>query len=236
MRHDMSKIIVERPRTGGFRGNWSILRANTKNIDPENTPISEGMRKPHSVSSGYERKQLNENLKPLYRFLNACNGQCWNKVFSEICAKINRNSAVQAHVIQHIFMDGFVHFDCVVNKKIICDSKGVKINGFRRGGLKPMYVSPEGILKFLPESQCYKKQNSPFRKTNELQEYHRIDGIWYEINFEPILVCDYSKIFYDVLTKTRRAINEIQSDYGGRLPIKKRQLSKKEIKKLKLKM
>lgn len=97
MRRDMAKVIVERPRKGGGKGRkppW------TKNADPDDLPSKEGMKKRHI--RGYE-KSLNENLRPLERFLNKQVGRPWDKVYSEICDQINTNNAVQKHVRDHVW-------------------------------------------------------------------------------------------------------------------------------------
>ena len=47
-------------------------------------------------------KWLNEHLGPLRRYLDSQVGRPWDKVFSEICAHIDRSSAVQDHVRDHV--------------------------------------------------------------------------------------------------------------------------------------
>ena len=54
------------------------------------------------MRAGYGRPILNENLAPLRRYLRAQLGRPWNKVFSEICAGIDRRNTVQQHIHQHI--------------------------------------------------------------------------------------------------------------------------------------
>src|SRR5439155_17170159 len=43
-----------------------------------------------------------EHLGPLRRYLLAQVGRPWDKVFSEICERVNRNSAVQDHIRDHV--------------------------------------------------------------------------------------------------------------------------------------
>ena len=54
------------------------------------------------MRAGYGYRGLNENLAPLRRYLHAQIGRPWNKVFSEICAGIDRRNTVQQHIHQHI--------------------------------------------------------------------------------------------------------------------------------------
>jgi len=91
MREDMYKVIVERPRRGKDGDAAAAQRRN--DFDG---PMRLGMR------AGYGYRSLNENLAPLRRYLRAQLGRPWNKVFSEICAGIDRRNTVQQHIHQHI--------------------------------------------------------------------------------------------------------------------------------------
>jgi hypothetical protein len=91
MRTDMFKVIVERPR--GYKGSES--RADRRRDDFEG-PHRLGMR------AGYGYRALNENLRPLQRYLRSQVGRPWNKVYSEIARTIDRRNTVQQHVYQHI--------------------------------------------------------------------------------------------------------------------------------------
>src|SRR5580692_11623677 len=91
MREDMYKVIVERPRRGKEGDTFAARLRN--DFDG---PTRLGMR------AGYGYRSLNENLAPLRRYLHAQIGRPWNKVFSEICAVIDRRNTVQQHIHQHI--------------------------------------------------------------------------------------------------------------------------------------
>jgi hypothetical protein len=91
MREDMYKVIVERPRRG--KDGCAVAARLRKDFDG---PMRLGMR------AGYGYRDLNENLAPLRRYLHAQIGRPWNKVFSEICAGIDRRNTVQQHIHQHI--------------------------------------------------------------------------------------------------------------------------------------
>ena len=96
MRRDMFKVIVERPRRFG-PGGWTRGRPPR---DAEDGPSHAGMRRPYD--SWHERKELNENLAPLRRYLMKQVGRPWNKVFSEICEHLRTDSTVQEHVRRHL--------------------------------------------------------------------------------------------------------------------------------------
>src|SRR4051812_15053885 len=100
MREDMAKVIVERPRHGGGvkypRGSFY----GRKRLAMEEWAQRESVGRPWAGRRG--EKHLNENLAPLRRFLRSSLGRPWDNVYSEICQRINRNSAVQLHIWQHL--------------------------------------------------------------------------------------------------------------------------------------
>jgi hypothetical protein len=98
MRSDMSKVIVERPRRYGVSG-----RNGRPARSYEDMPAKQGMK------WGYhDLKELNENLRPLERYLHRNVGRPWNKVYSEICEHIRIENAVQNHVRGHL--KNYVYF------------------------------------------------------------------------------------------------------------------------------
>ena len=96
MRKDMAKVIVERPRRGSHFLDKEHRYSN-RDDEGDSFPLKESMRKRYA-----NRKSLNENLRPLERFLNSKIGHRWSKVYSEINEHINVSSAVQAHIRQHL--------------------------------------------------------------------------------------------------------------------------------------
>jgi hypothetical protein len=91
MREDMYKVIVERPRRGKD-GYAAAARLRNDHSGPTRL----------RTRAGYGYRSLNENLAPLGRYLRAQVGRPWDKVFSEICANIDRRNTVQQHIHQHI--------------------------------------------------------------------------------------------------------------------------------------
>ncbi len=99
MRADMHKVIVEREREGSTARFRRPPRERA--TDPADLPIREGMRRPHVLRR--ERKQLNENLAPLKRYLRKQVGRPWNKVYADISRGLRPASAVQQHVRDHVW-------------------------------------------------------------------------------------------------------------------------------------
>ena len=98
MRHDMHKVIVERPRRGS-RGPFRQA-AGEKNAVADDLPRIQGMRRRYLRG---ELRELNENLAPLRRYLRKQVGRPWNTIYSEISRRLRPSSAVQQHVRDHIW-------------------------------------------------------------------------------------------------------------------------------------
>lgn len=191
MRNDMYKVIVERPRRGGSRNEFPAPE------HLEDSPQQESLRKRHR-----SRKWLNENLRPLERFLASQVGRPWDKVYSEICAGIDRRNTVQQHIHQHL--EDFVAIKVVDVDGTLCANRKWRI-------LEPLsspwaalfYVHPEHGLLLINHwraearrKQRAQRQNAYAERHGGLREslrvidpanqLHRIDGIWYLIEVAPI--------------------------------------------------
>lgn len=187
MRADMAKVIVERPRLG------SRAHTKRKGYDREQHRGSweervgrEGMK----VRSG-NSKHFNEHLGPLRRFLLSRAGHPWDKVFSEICARVNRNSVVQDHVRDHVN-------DIVARHVILID--GVPCSGaggdygwpLRPGRLLQLYVCPRtGLLRRLKVPRSAGRATQPARlpppvKVDDTLQCHFLDGAWHLVTVAPL--------------------------------------------------
>jgi hypothetical protein len=136
MREDMYKVIVERPRRS--KDGYAAAARLRSDFDG---PMRLGMR------AGYGYRELNENLAPLRRYLHAQIGRPWNKVFSEICAGIDRRNTVQQHIHQHI--RDFIAIDVDIREGRLVDL-GARW-GFLRsdfGIFQELYVDPRtGLVR-----------------------------------------------------------------------------------------
>ena len=54
------------------------------------------------LRSGGGTKFLNDNLSPLTRFLESKLGKHWDKIYSELCHKMDPNSMTGQHLIEHL--------------------------------------------------------------------------------------------------------------------------------------
>ena len=100
MRADMPKVLVERPRLGArfrFGSRRCKYDAKTRCREGEEAP-------PKSMPMRFAGSRgLNENLEPLRRFLMKQRGRPWDEVYSEIRARLAPRSAVDMHVMQHLW-------------------------------------------------------------------------------------------------------------------------------------
>jgi hypothetical protein len=195
MREDMSRVMVERPRIID-----SISRKGRRRSF-DDLPKQQGMRRSQRERGGHKR--LNENLPPLRRFLERQTGRPWDKVYSEISARLRVDSTVQQHVRDHL--RDFV---------AIRPRRGIRawywLGGCQSGESlwhQPLYVDPrDGILKRtdrLPEAKAQRKrkaERSPQTAVSERielsshRELRRIKGIWYEIALAPLPQPEYRSV------------------------------------------
>ncbi len=176
MREDMARLIVERPRIKPF----SNRKGRSQKL--EDLPTHEGMRR--GCAWRGDRKELNENLAPLRRYLESQVGRPWDKVYSEIAAHLRADSAVQQHVRDHL-------------RDFVAITPRRNLHNWRatyRGGLwwQKLYVDPvTGLLcrtDRLPEEKARRRAQrnrlSPpvdrIALTDDC-ELRLIDGLWYEV-------------------------------------------------------
>ena len=98
----LDKELIECYRRGS-RSN--IAKGVTKerakhNFD--NLCSQEGIKSMHKGGT----KSFNDNLEPLKRFLTSKVGKYWDKVYSELCEKMDKSTVSGLHVFNHLW--GFV--------------------------------------------------------------------------------------------------------------------------------
>jgi hypothetical protein len=180
MREDMARVIVERPRIKSYGDRKG------RRLKIDDLPTREGMRRARAERG--ERKQLNENLAPLRRYLEKQVGRPWDKVYSEIAAHLRVDSAVQQHVRDHL--RDFV---------AITPRRDIQPWRSSRGGLwwQRLYVDPtNGLLcrtDQLPEEKARQraKRNRPAPPIDCIAlamdcELRLIDGHWFEVRLAPV--------------------------------------------------
>lgn len=191
MRKDMDKQITECYRIGSNQ-KYRDIRGKVKNEDIDHVPRKQGMRKPHSLYKGWDRKEFGENLNPLYRFLDKQVGRPWDKVYSEMCEHIKQDSATQLHILQHVF--SYIELETWMG-----DDGEVYVTGYNQPVCvskdkeaytcyTQLYVHPVTNLVCKTKVKKRKKKKEEvtrhYLKDNTVLE--KVDGIWYRYYVKPL--------------------------------------------------
>jgi hypothetical protein len=225
MRSDMAKVIVERPRFGSWmrgKGKGARRRLQAVGLDGFRR---EGIKRPYAGNA----KCLNEHLGPLNRYLNSQVGRPWDKVFSEICAHVRRDSAVQDHVRDHVL--DYVTVNVVLIAGVPCHAGGGRFGRQLygvpiRGGHthQRFYVCPRtGLLRRVPQDDTKRRRQArrkavtpqtpaiPLDKTRQL---HLLDGSWCEVTLRPFDAELPLSPAADVLSGNRLTPGQARERYG----------------------
>jgi hypothetical protein len=186
MRDDMAHVIVERPRIPDLKNR----KGRARPLDE--LPHYEGMRRPHLLLG--EGKTLNENLKPLRRYLERQVGRPWNKVYAEIAEHLRVDNAVQQHVRDHLR-----NFVAITPRRL---ASGWRNRFGSHLWYQALYVDPvTGLLcrtDDLPEERT--RLRAVRQRTLEAptrialtpdRELRLVDGFWYEVRLAPMPEPEY---------------------------------------------
>jgi hypothetical protein len=106
VRTDIQKLLCERERIGSTeRSQKTRLKLNPNleySDDFDSGPLRVSSARRRQEYGGLRHKQLNENLNPLQRFLEASLGRHWDDVYSDIRRNIDPRRAIGLHVLQHL--------------------------------------------------------------------------------------------------------------------------------------
>jgi hypothetical protein len=189
MREDMYKVIVERPRKGG----WMDAGTARAYRNSEDAPAKVGIKKGYT-----HRKWLNENLAPLKRWLESQVNRPWDKVYAELCANIDRRNTVQEHIFAHI--DGFVERETrLVEGEVFVLSKWpTELMPLEESRIK-LYVHPTtGILRLNKHRVSWRRQKANKQKAvddeiamrrrelNPTEQLQKVEGVWYHVTLAPM--------------------------------------------------
>lgn len=229
MRHDMAKLIVERPRGMCGYSRMAGDRRQLQRVPVEEWPLRQSIR--------IRDKYLNENLAPLIRFLEKQVGRPWNKVRSEMCEHMDFSNAVQAHIWQHVIQYVCIH-PMVVRGELLTPKGRPLSNECVR-----LYVDPAtGLLRRAKRSPRTPARNHwqrprdadfPTVALSEGAYAVQLAGVWYRVELAA-WPSEPGKE-YDVVR--RKPIVELKpsdgwwlDDYG--YAVRKRQLNSREIERL----
>lgn len=217
----MYKVIVERPR----KGKHPYAPAEKLRNDPDG-PSFLGMR------AGYGHPGLNENLRPLRRFLEAQVGRPWNKVFAEISRGIDRRNTVQQHIYQHL--DDFIAVQAQWRNGEIVDLK----DGFNRypRWRQTLFVDPRtGLIRKKPgpsRTQLRREQEERDRASVSARRrvlsadlwLMRLDDQWYEVRIAPLPRPVYRDVVVAGETRFRRLDRSV-FDVALKIPVRSQEFA-----------
>jgi len=229
----MHKVVIERLRWNPGPGK-NRRRAN---LPDELLPKSEGMQRPH-----FNRKGLTDLLGPLKRWLQSQVGRPWNDVYSEACAVIKPDSIIRAHVKTHLL-------EFVLRTTFMHEREAWYFDRWGRACLvlseqsrwRRFYVHPEtGMLEAIPRKprsywEAQKRQEPVTVQwiSNRLAR-KQIRGLWFECYFEVVPVDGRFKAYDHALERVVLRSGLAKHDKQYFLCVRKRQLSKRELRDLKL--
>ena len=240
MRADMAKVIVERSRRKGWAWNKPKgYQRRLRRYGEDGPPSREGIK----ACWQSHTKDLNEHLGPLRRYLDKQVGRPWDKVFSEICAHINRSSAVQDHVRDHV--EDYVTTHVILIDGVPCSGEGSYNYGkpLHQFRYRPWYVCPiTGLLRGVKVSNRKKprrpKQENPpkYIPVSETLQCRFLNNAWHLVTLKPL-----PRPFFngerctavDVLLNVpalRLTAQEARRHYGAEVyAVATRQLARKEL-------
>jgi hypothetical protein len=236
MRADMAKVIVERPRRRGYAWNKPKgYQRRLRRLRDDGPPLREGIK---TRWQGHT-KDFNEHLGPLRRYLNSQVGRPWDKVFSEICAHISRNSAVQDHVRDHVAE--YVTTHVILVDGVPCSGEGGLQYGTPLHQLpwKPWYVCPHsGLLKRIRFSgrrrgRTRMEKQPAYVPLSETLQCRLIAGAWHLVILKPLPLVRIGRPERDVvLNKPISILDEttVRQFYGAVVyATGKRRLTRREL-------
>lgn len=166
----------------------------------------------------------------LRRFLCSMEHQEWDHVHSSIVKRAKDGVKWAKWALEHL--EWTIDFDCTEEDGKVYDTKGNRVESWGR----PEFYVCQGTLKRAPERPKYvgHKRTLPDEGLN----YYEIDGAFFEVYFKKFAgtIDRYHRLpvrtEFDVLTKTSLTRRDCELKYGGLVSHKKRQLSKREIRRL----
>jgi hypothetical protein len=191
MRDDMSKVIVERPRKGSRSADSRRGRIHRASED-----VSSKIGIKHGIEPS---KYLNENLSPLKRFIASQVNRPWDKVYSEICANIDRRNTVQEHIFTHIenfvalhgrLVDGEVYIKPWTwsAEWVPLDESNTELYVHPRTGILLKNRHREGRIRRGREKRDAQAAQVAQRRRvlGEEEQLLLIDDIWYLVKLAPL--------------------------------------------------
>lgn len=175
MRKDMGKVITERERRGSSLPSLKTglsIRWNGHEGD-----YHYDQKASMSWNRLFIRKEFTDVLSPLYRWLDKQVGRPWSKVYSEICANLDKRKVTHVHVLDHLFQRIERNVFMGVDRQYHARSSGF----FGVNVVDGLYVHPRNglILRQKPKPKIEKPEDVEEVKLTDLAAWKKIKDIWY---------------------------------------------------------
>lgn len=227
----MKKVVVERPRRGSRQRNNKFgarLRYVPDHDYDEQPKKARGFE---SYTAG-SRKWFTDVLGPLSGFLRKNVGRPWDKVYSELCAGLDKRKTTGLHIFQHLEDMVTTACYCGPGGKVYTVAYG------QEGEVGGFYVHPRtGLLRGTRaetkrEREHREQQEAAnfLRVSNDLG-YYKHENIWYRVKLESRVFRwkdKQSPLMWDIFFKKYVKLN-----YGQYwIPVEKWQCGRGEIKEI----
>ncbi|HEY6401541.1 MAG TPA: hypothetical protein VI479_09040, partial [Blastocatellia bacterium] len=206
----------------GYKTRLRIRRYDPEK-DYEDTPKRVSGSRSKYIRAG-EIKYFSDFLSPLRRFLRTNVGRLWDQVYSEMKEHLDDRKVTGRHVFEHIESEVETH-------PLIGDDGKFYTTGYdgRLYPIREFYVDPRtGLLCWSDEKPPWRRRDKSIQKADYVHLsantcYVKMNGIWYFIEYK-------TSVENLALSQKIPAIRE-----SPILMLRKKQLSRKELKAAKLK-
>jgi hypothetical protein len=134
---------------------------------------------------GVHRKNFGEHLGPLKNYLVRQVGRHWDKVYSEICANMDRSNTVQAHIFQHLY--DYIAVNCYWKDGVLYDA-GIATEsqhapvpvGTRYRRASRLYVCPKSgmIRRLKPRHRQREVKELTYVEVSDFLRFRKHRGVW----------------------------------------------------------
>lgn len=199
MRTDLNKLLCERERRRSTNNHRPYRRA--KKFAPDLDPVDGGKAGQEGMSFryGYDGKDFNENLTPLYGQVRKAVGKPWDKFYSELCKVFDKRSVINQHILGHLndFVERNVYEK---NGKLYINREyGFEKDTPLEESFCEFYVGPhDGIIKRNKHRTTYrqrlqarrlqeeKEQAKIYVPISDKQALGKIGEIWFVLDIEEL--------------------------------------------------
>jgi hypothetical protein len=199
MRPDFPKLLTERERHhhDDHYHNYRHVKG-PKGLNDDEVGGRESMRK--RFNFGYDRKQFNENLNPLYGWLRAGVGKNWDKYYGQLRKQFDARKVINAHILEHLFRDVEIHTHVGDKGQVMFMDTRYTNKGEqpiakctsdyyvcpKSGCLRKTHKEPRRSIVKEQEARAEREKLETFRQLDEHNVLRLIDGIWYHFELKPI--------------------------------------------------